>query len=153
MAAARVASSAASSRDGSWWNGTRCLAPTTPREVERVVHRAVSPPDVARVFLTRVLRVVQEEIDRLRQLEARRPVAVERKAACAERGLVIGQIGQRALVSLQPIAYRRTRMADPRRPDAERADGEALAVHVVQLESAGKVAQQHREERGREIAS
>jgi hypothetical protein len=96
---------------------------------------------------------VQEEIDRLRQLEARRPVAVERKAACAERGLVIGQIGQRALVSLQPIAYRRTRMADPRRPDAERADGEALAVHVVQLESAGKVAQQHREERGREIAS
>ena len=59
---------------------------------------------------------------------------------------MVGEIGERALVRLDPVAHRRTRVADARGPDVERADGEAPAARVVQLEAAWQIAQQHRKQ-------
>src|SRR4030095_8211345 len=44
-----------------------------PGEGQRIVHRAVSPANVYGVLLARVLRVVEEQIYLLRQVEAGRP--------------------------------------------------------------------------------
>src|SRR5215510_6813072 len=113
-------------------------------EGEGIVHRAMSPAGVSGIFVAGVLRVVQEQIDVLRELEAGSPFRVDGKAAGPKRGLVIGKIGERACFRLDPVAYRRARVADARGPDLKWPDREATTTRVVQLESARKIPQQHR---------
>src|SRR5262245_39787517 len=88
-------------------------------EREGIVHRAVSPAGVSGIFLAGVLRIVQEQVDVLRELEARSPLWVDGKAARPERGLVIGKVGERARVRLDPVAYRGAGVANTRGPDAK----------------------------------
>src|SRR5262249_16066085 len=95
------------------------------------------------IFLTRVLRIVEEQIDPLGQVEAGRPLGVDGKASAPERRLVVGEIRERAMFRLDPVAHRRPRMADARGPDVELSDGEAPAARVVQLEVTWQGAQPH----------
>jgi hypothetical protein len=73
--------------------GHEARDPRQPRERQRVVHRAVSPADVARVLLASVLGVVEQQVDAARQVEAGRPLGLEGEASRAERRLVVGQVG------------------------------------------------------------
>src|SRR5262245_26048404 len=127
------------------------LGPRQSGEGERVVNRAVSPASVSRILLAGVLRVVEEEVDVLRQVEAGGPFGVEGKAARPEGRLVVGKIGERGRFRLDPVADRRTRVADALGADAEWADRETAAACVMQLETARHVAQQHREQGRGEI--
>src|SRR5262245_28733530 len=125
-----------------------------PREGEQVAKRRVPPADATRVLLVSVLRVVDQEAGARGELEAGRPVRLAREVDRAERGLVVGQVGQRRVALADAEADRRARMADEGRPDLERTDPEAIeAGDVVQLEPAGEIAEADREDRGRQHAA
>ena len=74
------ASTVSSSWVGSWWNSARRRAPDSCGDVHRVVDRAVAPGGLRRELLGGVLRVVDEQVDAVAQLEHRvgtRVAAVE----------------------------------------------------------------------------
>ena len=73
------ASTASSVRVGSWWNSaSRRTSPAT-RDVDRVLDRAVAPPDLVRVLLREVLGVVDQQVG----------AAHERRCAARPRGRVL----------------------------------------------------------------
>src|SRR5262249_7358031 len=123
-----------------------------PRKRQRMLERAVAPADVRRVLGETVLRVVHEQIDPARQQVPGGPVRAQREVRHAERGLVIGEIGQRAPVAFDAVPDREPGMTDAVRQDEELAHAEGAAGHLMQ-DQVGKLAQMDGEEWRRQIAS
>jgi Domain of unknown function (DUF4105) len=106
--------------------GDQLPDPGEPGERHRVVDGAVAPADVSRILGARVLGVVDQQVDPVSQVEARRPLRIAREAPRAERRLVIGEVGERATLRLDPVARQL--------PDQDCLDG--LLSHGISLPGA-----------------
>ena len=119
---------------GSWWNGTRCLTPASVPKASVCSSELCPQPTCARILVRAVLAVVDQQVGAGGERAARRPLARQRrKAQRPERGLVVGQVGEHAASRVgDAIADRRPGMADERRRDAEFADLDVAARHLVE---------------------
>ena len=91
-------------------------------EGEGVRERGVAPADVVRVLGVRVLAVVDQHRGAAGQREAGDPVLLERVEVGSERRLVVGDVGERLIAVVDPVAERRAAMGDRGGPDPRRAD-------------------------------
>ena len=104
---ARCASMSSSPCAGSWWNSASRRAPGLAGDVHRVVDRAVAPVPLRLVLGRRVLRVVDQQVDAVAELEH------------LVRDVVVGVLGTAARAVVGEV---RDRHAVPARPGS-RASG------------------------------
>ena len=121
-------------------------------EGERVGEGRVAPAQVFRVLGVGVLAVVDQQGGVACQLVAGDPALVERLEVGAQRRLVIGDVGERAVAVFDPVAERRATVGDRGGADPGRADLPLGLGAVTEGDVAGELADLDRRERRRDVA-
>jgi hypothetical protein len=117
-----------------------------PGNVHRVLDRAVAPMAFRSVFLVRVLRVVDEHVDAVAQLEhLLRHVVVRVLGATART--VVGDVRDRDAVPVHTESERRTDVTHPARPNLRDTDREVVVARVVKTHVARELRGRDREVR------
>ena len=101
------------------------------RDVHRVVDRAVAPVPLRLVLLVRVLRVVDQQVDAVAQLEHLLRNVVVGIVGIATRA-VVGDVRDRHAVPVDAVAERRADVAHPTRPHLGEPDREVVVARVVE---------------------
>ncbi len=114
--------------------------------------RGVAPADVVGVLGVGVLAVVDQQRGVAGEAEAGDPVLLERVEVGAEGGLVVGDVGERGVAVVDPVAERRPAMGDRGGADPRRADLPLALRAVAEGDVAGQLAHLDRRERRRDVA-
>ncbi len=105
-------------------------------DVHRVFDRAVSPMTLVRELRLRVLRVVDQQVGTVGELEdlVRNEVVAFDAGPTPTRLTVVGDVGDGHATDLDPVAERGSDVADPARTHLGRADREVVVAGVVETQ-------------------
>src|SRR5829696_5252178 len=81
-------------------------------EAERIREPGMPPSDMRWVLVVSVLAIVDQQVDVAGKVEGRDPLRLEPGERGAERGLVVGDVGDRLLAAADAVAERRSSMGD-----------------------------------------
>ena len=137
-ASASMRSTSASSCAGSWWNSASRLAPGLRGDLHGVVDGAVAPVALLRELVGRVLRVVDQQVDAVAQLEH----GVGDVATLpSTRLLVVADVGDRGAVPARcGSRWWRRRGAPARTVTLASPIARSSSLDVVEADVAGQVA-------------
>src|ERR1700710_1137224 len=121
-------------------------------EGERVAQRRVPPADVVGVLGVGVLAVVDQQRGVVGEREAGDPVLLEAVEVGAQTWLVVGDVGQRGVAVVDPVAERRPAMGDRGGADPGRADLPLTVGGVAEGDVAGQLPHLDRGERRGDVA-
>ncbi len=137
---------------GSWWKSTVRSASARRAKESEWRERRVAPADVVGVLGVGVLAVVDQQRGVAGEAEAGDPVLVERVEVGAERRLVVGDVGERGVAVVDPVAEGRAAVGDRGGADPRRADLPLGLRAVAEGDVAGQLAHLDRRERRRDVA-
>ena len=119
------------------------------RDVDHVLHGAVSPPDPGGVLRSVVLRVVDDDVGALQELNVSGVIAVRQHvSARAQRGierLVVGDVADHSAIALDAIPKCERRVVQVVRPYHQIADLERALDQLVELDLGANLVERHRE--------
>src|ERR1700710_423745 len=121
-------------------------------EGERVAQRRVPPADVVGVLGVGVLAVVDQQRGVVGEREAGDPVLLAAVEGGAQTWLVVGDVGQRGVAVVDPVAERRPAMGDRGGADPGRADLPLTVGGVAEGDVAGQLPHLDRGERRGDVA-
>ena len=110
------------------------------------------PAEVVGVLGVGVLAVVDQQRGVAGEAEAGDPLLLERVEVGAEGGLVVGDVGERVVAVVDPVAERRAAVGDRGGADPRRADLPLGLRRVAEGDVAGQLAHLDRRERRRDVA-
>ena len=112
----------------------------------------MAPADVVRVLGVGVLAVVDQQRGVAGEVEAGDPALLELIEVGAQRRLVVGDVGERGVAVVDPVAEGRAAVRDRGGADPGRADLPLALRAVAEGDVAGQLADLDRRERRRDVA-
>ena len=119
-------------------------------EVDSAADARMAPAESLVVLLVEVLRVVEKQVDALRDRAAGDPVAAPVVEVARQGRLVVGQVGNARAVRVDPVADRGARVDDQAGAQLRGADRPRRVRDVVERDLCRRVLQVDRKERRRE---